>query len=91
MNTKKRRSRSAAAETELPVRAVATVGQVADARYPVGSKVVSLVTAQGLEAGRTYTVEAVSWRRTFVGGFTVVTVTDGTLTVEVRNPHLVLR
>lgn len=59
-------------------------------RFAVGSKVTSRVTAQGLEAGRTYTVEAVHSLRTFCGTFLTVAVRDGTQVCYVSNPALVL-
>jgi hypothetical protein len=60
-------------------------------RYGVGSKVRSLVTAQGLEAGRCYTVEMTNQMRTFAGTFTTVAVRAGGEVRYVSNPHLVLQ
>lgn len=60
-------------------------------RYGVGSKVRSLVTAQGLEAGCCYTVEMTNQMRSFVGTFTTVAVRAGGEVHYVSNPHLVLQ
>lgn len=60
-------------------------------RFAVGSRVTSRVTAQGLQAGRSYVVEAVQFKRTFVGSFTTVTVRDEAGAYEVRNAHLVFQ
>ena len=60
-------------------------------RYGVGSKVRSRVTAQGLEAGRCYTVEMTNQMRSFVGTFTTVAVRAGNEVHYVSNPHLVLQ
>ena len=59
-------------------------------RFAVGSRVKSRVTAQGLQAGRNYTLEATRRTRTFVGTFTTVTLRDEAGTYEVVNAHLVL-
>ncbi|TMQ13326.1 MAG: hypothetical protein E6J91_18915 [Deltaproteobacteria bacterium] len=59
-------------------------------RFAIGSRVTSRVTAQGLQAGRSYTVEATQRTRTFVGAFVKVTLRDEAGMYEVVNAHLVL-
>lgn len=63
----------------------------------IGSRVESLVDAQGLLRGQVYVVRSVLRRRSFVGTFTtfLVEAVDRTIRrdrpIEVGNPHLVLR
>jgi hypothetical protein len=59
--------------------------------FTVGAKVTSLVTAQGLEKGRSYTVELVASMRSFLGTFLTVAVRDGKEVHYVVNPTLLLR
>jgi hypothetical protein len=53
--------------------------------------VTSRVTAQGLEEGRSYTVELVASMRSFLGTFLTVAVRDGKDVHYVVNPTLLLR
>jgi hypothetical protein len=57
----------------------------------VGSTVTSRATAQGLEEGRSYTVEAVICHRNFLGTFLTVAVRDGEEVCYVGNPTLLFR
>ena len=57
----------------------------------VGRKVTSRVTAQGLEKGRSYTVEMVNSMRSFRGTYVTVAVRDGQEVHYVVNPTLVLQ
>ena len=54
--------------------------------YRLGGKVMSRVTAQGLDAGGVYTIEAVRQQRTIAGPVTTVTVQVGQRCVDVQNP-----
>jgi hypothetical protein len=53
--------------------------------------VMSRVTAQGLDAGEVYTVEAVRRQRTIAGTYVTVTVRLGQQLIEVQNPAVVLQ
>lgn len=59
--------------------------------YTVGATVTSLVTAQGLEEGRSYTVEMIASMRSFLGTYLTVAVRDGKDVHYVLNPTLLLR
>ncbi len=59
--------------------------------FTVGSKVTSRVTTQGLEDGRSYTVEAVICHRNVLGTFLTVAVRDGEQVCYVSNPTLLFR
>jgi len=64
---------------------------VTDRGYRRSSEVISRVTAQGLDAGAVYTVEAVRRQRTIAGTVTTVTVRVDQQLVEVQNPSAVLQ
>jgi len=59
--------------------------------FAVGAKVTSRVTAQGLQAGRSYVVEMVTSIRSFLGTYLTVAVRDGEELHYVVNPTMVLQ
>jgi len=62
-----------------------------DHLFTVGRLVRSRVTAQGLRAGRYYTVEMTNQMRSFLGTFTTASVRDGEEVHHLKNPHMALQ
>jgi hypothetical protein len=59
--------------------------------FPIGGKVLSCVTASGLDAGSVYTIEAVRRQRTIAGTVATVTAQVGLRLAEGENPAIALR
>jgi hypothetical protein len=62
-----------------------------DHLFTVGRRVRSRVTAQGLRAGRCYTVEMTNQMRNSLGTFTTASVRDGEEVHHLKNPHMALQ